>query len=189
VLTNGRGERYAESHWERRLIARLQAGEPDALGALFELHVDRVFAFARHLLDSREDAEEVTTEAFLRAFERAASFRGDCPLRGWLFGITRNLCLDRRRQPRLLLLEPEEAGRDTDGGQAARGMETAVLVRRALADLSEEHRLVLTLCDVEEWDASEVAAMLDRTLAATKSLLYRARRALRARLTELDDEE
>lgn len=178
-----------ESAYEKRLVARFQAGEPEALGALFELHVDRVFAYARHLLGSREDAEEVTSEAFLRAFERAAAFRGDCPFRGWLFGITRNLCLDRRRQPRLLLLEPEEAERRTDSGHAAVQMETGALVRRAVADMPEEYRLVLLLCDVEQWEAREVAAMLEKSLPATKSLLYRARRALRARLTEIWDEE
>ncbi len=182
-------ESHHESPYEKRLVARLQAGEAEALGVLFDLHVDRVFAFARHLLGSREDAEEVVTEAFLRAFQRAADFRGECPFRGWLFGITRNLCIDRLRQPRLLLLEPDAFERHTDHGQAAAQMETSLVVRQALAQLSEEHRLVLTLCDVEEWDAHEVAAIMERSLPATKSLLYRARRALRTQLTALWDEE
>jgi RNA polymerase sigma-70 factor (ECF subfamily) len=182
-------ETHRETAYERRLVARLQAGEAEALSALFDLHVDRVFAFARHLLGSKEDAEEIVTEAFLRAFQRATGFRGECPFRGWLFGITRNLCLDRLRQPRLMLLEPEAFERHTDGGLAAAQMETGLVVRQALAQLSEEHRLVLTLCDVEEWDAHEVAAILAKSLPATKSLLYRARRALRTELTALWEEE
>jgi RNA polymerase sigma-70 factor (ECF subfamily) len=180
---------HQETPHEQRLIARFQAGEAEALNALFDLHVERVFAYARHLLGNREDAEEITSEAFVRAFERAAAFRGECPFRGWLFGIARNLCWDRLRQPRLLLLEPDEAERQTDEGHGAAQMETQALVRRALAELPEEYRLVLTLCDVEEWDAREVAAVLEKSLPATKSLLYRARRALRARLTELWEEE
>ena len=52
------------SAYEKRLVARLQAGEQDALAALFDMHVDRVFAFARHLLGNREDAEEVTSRRF-----------------------------------------------------------------------------------------------------------------------------
>ena len=178
-----------ETAYEKRLIARLQGGESEALNALFEMHVERVFAYARHLLGSREDAEEVTSEAFMRAFERATSFRGECPFRGWLFGIARNLCLDRQRQPRLLLLEPESAERHSDEGREAEQAETSIEVRRALAEMDEEHRLVLTLCDVEEWDAREVAIVLEKSLSATKSLLYRARRALRARLTELWEED
>ena len=188
-MTTAPIETHHDSPYERRLVARLQAGEAEALSVLFELHVDRVFAFARHLLGSREDAEEVVSEAFLRAFQRATAFRGECPFRGWLFGITRNLCVDRLRQPRLMLLEPDAFERHTDHGQAAAQMENGVVVRQALALLSEEHRLVLTLCDVEEWDAHEVAAMLERSLPATKSLLYRARRALRTQLTALWDEE
>jgi RNA polymerase sigma-70 factor (ECF subfamily) len=174
---------------ERRMVARFQAGEPEALGTLFELHVDRVFAYARHMLGNREDAEEVTSEAFVHAFERAASFRGDCPFRGWLFGITRNLCLDRLRQPRLLLLEPEMMEQQHDGGTGVRQLETEILVRGALAGLSREHQLVLLLCDVEEWDAREVAQALDKSVAATKSLLYRARRELRAKMTEIMDDD
>ena len=170
-------------------MARFQAGEADAVNTLFELHVDRVFAYARHLLDSREDAEEVTSEAFLRAFERAAAFRGDCPFRGWLFGITRNLCMDRMRQPRLLLLEPDDIEKQTDDGRHAAQMETSALVRQVIAQMPEEQRTALLLCDVEEWDAREVAATLGKSLAATKSTLYRARRALRERLTELWAEE
>jgi RNA polymerase sigma-70 factor (ECF subfamily) len=190
LASSGTGiESHRESVHEQRLVARFQAGEVEALGALFELHVDRVFAYARHLVGNRSDAEEITSEAFLRAFERASAFRGECPFRGWLFGITRNLCLDRLRQPRLLLLEPEEAERQTDHGRNAAQMETHALVCQALAELPEEYRVVLALCDVEQWEARVVAATLEKSLPATKSLLYRARRALRARLTELWDEE
>jgi len=178
----------SESPYEARLVARFQAGEAEALASLFEMHVDRVYAYARHLLNSREDAEEVASEAFLRAFERAAGYRGDSEFRGWLFGITRNLCLDRLRQPRLMLLEPEAAECAAgDPGDTDR-IDTAVVVRRALADLSDEHQLVLKLCDVEQWDAADAAFMLDKSVQATKSLLYRARRALRRRLAELWDD-
>lgn len=190
MTANGNGQQAAwESPHEKRLVARFQAGEAEALSALFDLHVDRVYAYARHLLGSREDAEEVTSEAFLRAFERAASYRAECPFRGWLFGIARNLCMDRLRQPRLILLDPDEAERTSDGGTDVERIETTVAVRRALSELPEDYELVLNLCDVEQWDAAEAAVMLDKTVQATKSLLYRARRALRGRLADLWGEE
>jgi RNA polymerase sigma-70 factor (ECF subfamily) len=178
-----------ESPHEKRLVARFQAGEPEALSSLFDLHVDRVYAYARHLLNNREDAEEITSEAFLRAFERAASYRAECPFRGWLFGIARNLCLDRLRQPRLILLDPEESDRAGDGCREVDRLDTTIAVRRALSELSPDYRLVLTLCDVEQWDAAEVAFMLEKTVQATKSLLYRARRALRTRLADVWNED
>ncbi len=170
----------AADTFEARLVERFRQGDANALSTLFEMHVDRVYAYARHILGSREDAEEVTYDAFHRAFRKAADFRGDSPFRGWVFGITRNLCRDRLRQPKLLLmpLDDDQSSPDDPEGIAIR-----VDVRTAVAELPDEYQDVLILCDVEEWDAREVAATLDRSLAATKSLLYRARRALRDRLT------
>ena len=176
-------QNFRESEFEKRLVKRFQSGESEALGPLFELYVEHIFAFAKHLLGNREDAEEVTSDAFVRALEKVSSFRGECPFRGWLFGITRNLCYDRLRQPKLQLLDPDAADRQSDGGRDARRMETSTAVRTALESLSEDHRMALMLCDIEEWDALEVAEMLGKSLQATKSLLYRARRALRLQLS------
>lgn len=177
------------SSHEKRLTERFQSGEAEALSALFDMYVDRIFAYAHHILRNREDAEEVTSEAFLRAFQRIETYRGEAPFKGWLFGIARNLCLEKLRQPRLLLLEPEEAEGVSDRGQAAARIETALFVRQAIAELSEEYQTVLLLCDVEQWDAAETAFIMDRSLTSTKSLLYRARRALRTVLTEFFEEE
>ncbi len=175
--------------FEERLIARFRRGEPEALGTLFDLYVDRVFAFVRHMLSNREDAEEVTSEVFVRAFERATTFRGEGSFRGWLFRIARNLCLDHIRQPRLLWLDTEEADALSDMGRASLEMQTRLIVQEAVQELAPEHRMVLLLCDVEEWDAKEVALMMERSLSATKSLLYRARMALRERLEVVSKEE
>jgi len=153
------------------------------------MYVDRVFAFARHLLGNREDAEEVTSEVFLRAFERAATLREEGAFRGWLFRIARNLCLDRMRQPRLLWLESEENEVASDNGRSTAKMENRIVVHQALAELNEEYRLVLVLCDMEEWDAKEVAEWLGKSLPATKSMLYRARKSLRERLAGAWSEE
>ncbi len=176
---------YRESEFEKRLVKRFQSGEAEALGPLFEMYVEQIFAYARHILGNREDAEEVTADAFIRALEKVSSFRGECPFRGWLFGITRNLCYDRLRQPKLQLLDPDAADRQSDRGRDARRMETTTAVRTALDSLSEDHRMALMLCDIEQWDALEVAEMLGKSLQATKSLLYRARRALRNQLSSV----
>ncbi len=175
--------------FERRLVARFRTGDPDALGTLFEIYVDRVFAFTRHILGNKEDAEEVTSEVFLRAFERAATLRDEGSFRGWLFRIARNLCLDRLRQPRLLWLETEDGEASSDGGRASSRMESQIVIKQALAELTEEHRVVLILCDMEQWDAKEVAEWLGKSLPATKSMLYRARKSLRERLAGAWGEE
>ena len=169
--------------YESRLVERFRQGDADALSTLFEMHVDRVYAYARHVMGNREDAEEVSSEAFLRAFQKAADYRGESPFRGWLFGITRNLCRDRLRQPRLLYVpsaEAPEPSSDNDSHRIALRSD----VRDAVSELPEEYQDVLILCDAEEWDAREAAEFMGRSLAATKSLLYRARRALRDRLAD-----
>src|SRR5437868_166694 len=171
--------RPAGEFFEARLVDRFRQGDAAALSTLFEMHVDRVYAYARHILGNREDAEEVTSDAFHRAFRKAADFRGEAPFRGWVFGIARNLCRDRQRQPKLLLMpEPPDAAAPAEAERTAIRMD----VRSAVADLPDEYQDVLILCDVEEWDAREVAEALGRSLESTKSLLYRARRALRERL-------
>jgi RNA polymerase sigma-70 factor (ECF subfamily) len=174
--------------FEYRLVRRFQQGDPQALSTLFEAYADRLYAYAHHVLGNREDAEEVAGEAFLRAFRRAADYRGDCPFRAWLFTIARNLCRDRQRQPRLLTVPVDEAWDQAppreEGRQAIRED-----VRCAMRDLPEEYQDVLILCDVEEWNAREAGELLEKSTAATKSLLYRARRALRDRLTERWSEE
>jgi RNA polymerase sigma-70 factor (ECF subfamily) len=175
-----------ESAHESRLVERFRQGDAQALSTLFEMHVDRVYGFARHILGNREDAEEVASEAFIRALRRAADYRGDAPFHAWLVGITRNLCRDQLRQPRLLTLPIGTT--DERNEYLGEPADLSADVRCALADLPEDQRDVLVLCDVEEWDAREAAEMLERSVAATKSLLYRARRALRERLTEHWDE-
>src|SRR5690242_16732879 len=60
------GDRTADV-FEQRLMERFRQGDAEAMSTLFEMHVDRVYAYARHLVGSREDAEEITSEAFIRA--------------------------------------------------------------------------------------------------------------------------
>jgi RNA polymerase sigma-70 factor (ECF subfamily) len=181
--------------YEARLLTRFQQGDIRALETLFDRYADRALGLAVRLTETREDAEEVTQEAFLRAFRQAKQFRGDSPTFGpWLFAIVRNLAADRRRQLRLptLSLSSLEAenmlgvpGAETEWEHRAE--RTALL--NALDSLPEEWRVVLTLCDLEEVSHAEAAAALRRSVAATKSLLYRARRALRDQLCAYYEEE
>ena len=180
--------------FEARLVTRFQNGDARALETLFDLYADRALGLAVRLCETREDAEEVTQEAFLRAFRFARQFRGGAESGGfgpWLFAIVRNLAADRRRQlrlPTLSLSAPEAENVATQGlsveDEAEKRRERRDLLA-ALDALPEEWRTVLTLCDLEDVPHSEAAQVLQKTTAATKSLLYRARRGLRDKLTEL----
>ena len=145
--------------------------------------MDRALGLAVRLTETREDAEEVVSEAFLKAFRGARNVRAEEGRFGpWLFAIVRSAAADRRRQLRLPTLSLESVS-ELGGGvrpdeEALARAEKAVLLA-ALDALPEEWRTVLTLCDLEDIPHAEAAKALGRTTAATKSLLYRARRALR----------
>ncbi|MES2464311.1 MAG: sigma-70 family RNA polymerase sigma factor [Armatimonadota bacterium] len=178
--------------FEARLVKRFRDGDARAMETLFDLYADRALGLAVRLTETREDAEEVAQEAFVRAFREARQFRGDLTSFGpWLFSIVRNQAMDKRRQlrlPTLSLSAPETEDipdrRSPDiPTQVERRAEKSTLLK-ALDSLPEEWRMVLTLCDLEEVSHAQAAEAMGRSLPATKSLLYRARRGLRDCLTE-----
>jgi RNA polymerase sigma-70 factor (ECF subfamily) len=169
--------------FEARLVVRFQSGDGRALETLFDLYLDRALGLAVRLTETREDAEEVVSEAFLRAFRHARTLRGESGKFGpWLFAIVRTAAADRRRQLRLPTLSLESVAEQSGGERpdelALARAEKARLLS-ALDALPEEWRAVITLCDLEDVPHAEAAKALGRSTAATKSLLYRARRALR----------
>jgi RNA polymerase sigma-70 factor, ECF subfamily len=172
--------------FEARLVERFRQGDARAMETLFELYADRALGLAMRLTETREDAEEVAQEAFVRAFRSACQLTGGHTKRfgPWLFAIVRSIAADKRRQLRLPTLSLETpAGTAlvslsrTEDEALARAERKALL--DALESLPEEYKLVLTLCDLEDVPHAEAAEVLGRSVAATKSLLYRARRALR----------
>ena len=186
--------------YEARLVARFRAGDARALEILFDRYADRALGLAVRLTDNREDAEEVAQEAFVRAFRHARSLRGGGGTAGggfgpWLLAIVRNLAADKRRQLRLPTLSLSAPSMDevADGArpvpeEAERRAERAALLA-AIESLPEEWRTVLTLCDLEDVPHKEAALVLGRSPEATKSMLYRARRALRDRLAAVWKED
>lgn len=179
--------------FDARLVARFKAGEARALDTLFDRYADRALGLAVRLTDSREDAEEVTSEAFVRAFRHAKTFagQGEDAFGPWLFRIVRNVAADKRGQLRLPTFSLDAPGGENIADAARAPVDDEIVRRRERADLldalealPEEWKTVLTLCDLEDVPHREAAQVLGRSVAATKSLLYRARRALRDRLAE-----
>ena len=182
--------------WEddERLAARYGAeGDARAMETLFRRHIEATYAFARRFLATREDAEEAASETWLRAGRalRAGNWRGESRFKTWLLGIARLVCLERLRQPRLPTLSLSGLT-ETDRGDwvlFTPAPDPVSSLDEALASLTDDHRLVLTLCDLQGLTAAEAAVILDRTPAAAKSLHGRARRALRNALEHLEKED
>ncbi len=166
-----------ETILERRYLSALAAGDNSALGGLYDLYSERIYRYAFRMLGNRSDAEDATAETFVRVLRRASELRADGAFRTWLFRITRNLCIDKMRQHKLL-----ELPIDTPYGSPEERTTLRVTVQQALADLPSDYREPLILCDLEDVSAKEAAEILKITVPARKSRLYRGRRALRDKL-------
>jgi RNA polymerase sigma-70 factor (ECF subfamily) len=162
---------------EKKWIIALSQGDSTALGGLYQMYGERIFRYTYRMLGNRTDAEDATAETFLRVMRRSAELRADGAFRTWLFRIARNLCIDKLRQHRLLELPPDAQYSGAEDKTTLR-----VTVHQALNDLPTEYRDPLVLCDLEDMSAKEAANILQISVPALKSRLYRGRRALRDKL-------
>lgn len=185
------------------LVERLRAGDEDALAALMERFSGAMYRLAFGITRNHADAEEVVQDVFLTVLRTARGFEGRSGLASWIYRITTNTALNKRRGKwRALETSLEEVlPRFTDDGhregdpgllvadwsvtperELLRG-EAREVLERALDALPAHYRAVLVLRDVAELSNGEVAAMIDETVATAKSRLHRARMALREVLT------
>jgi RNA polymerase sigma-70 factor, ECF subfamily len=167
---------------DRELMRLHVDGDPDAFGELFRRHRDRMWAVALRTTGNRELAADCVQDAFISAFRRAGSYRGDAAVTTWLHRIVVNACLDRirRDRPTSELPEYELADRHDDVGAT----DTRLDVREALARLPEGQRLALVLVDMHGLSVAEAAAVLDVAEGTVKSRCSRGREALAVLLRE-----
>jgi RNA polymerase sigma-70 factor (ECF subfamily) len=188
---------------EAALVERLRGGDPLALEILMERFGGRVHRLALGITRREADAEEVVQDVFLRLFRSIERFEGRCALGTWLYRITVNAALIKRRGKRAeleVLLEDHLPAFADDGHRAGdRALlladwsgtpeeelltaERRDAVRALIASLPAPYRVVLLLRDMEELSNEEVAEILGESVASVKSRLHRARMALREQLT------
>lgn len=159
-------------------------GDRRAFAELVDRHSTYLWSIARRSLDSREDAAEAVQDALLRAHQGAARYRGDATVRSWLVRILVNACLDRHRRNRARPAVPVngvELERVPTPRNPIADLELRMLVRRALAELTIEQRMVIVLVDMLGYPVGEVAQMLEIPPGTVKSRGARGR----ARLAEL----
>jgi len=188
---------------DEALFERLRAGDPASLEPLMTRFASRIYRVANRICASSADAEEVVQDVFLTVFQKAGSFEGRAALGTWIYRITVNTSLNKRRGKRGEVEEPLDDLLPTylpDGHrQGDRSFlladwsslpDTTLLskegrevVRAAVDRLPHHYRAVLLLRDVEELSSEEVAEILEESVASVKSRLHRARMALREQLT------
>ncbi|MGX7823760.1 RNA polymerase sigma factor SigM [Actinokineospora sp. 24-640] len=163
------------------LIAAHAAGDPRAFSELVRRHRDRLWAVALRTLRDPEEASDALQEAFISAFRAAGSFRAESQVTTWLHRIVVNACLDRirRRNARPTVPLPEAGpGEPVMPRDAMADRETQLVVRRALAELSDEQRMPIMLVDVEGYSVAETAKLLGIAEGTVKSRCARGRAKL-----------
>ena len=173
----------------RRLVERAQKGDRDALEELYLIHFDRIYSYLHMSVGNRHDAEDLTTQTFLRMLEAIGRFKWQSvPFSAWLFRIAHNLAMDhfrasRRVQPEEVVPEPEGAEQDSAELEAMHSIGRQSLLE-LIETLSDEQQQVLTLKFVFNFSNAEVATILGKTEGAVKSLQHRALVSLQKQVTK-----
>jgi len=170
------------------LVDRLRRGDPRAFEDLVIAYQHRVFGVALRMLGNRAEAEELAQEVFLRVHRAIGEFRGDAKLSTWLYAIASRLCLNRLTsgERRVVRLGEETlawlASREVGPAEELERTELETALHRAIAELSEERRIVVVLRDLEGLSYEEIAAALELEHGTVRSRLHRARMDLRDKL-------
>ena len=171
---------------DEALLAAHLRGDPRAFGALVARHERRIYGLCLRVLGNREDAEDATQEAFLAALRKAATFRKAAAFSTWLYRIAVNAATDqarRRGRARLTALDPEDAGlAAAPGGDLGEVVTAAVAVQTALAQVPEEFRVAVVLCDLYRIPYADAAQILEIPVGTVKSRVFRGRLVLADRL-------
>src|SRR5438445_8298832 len=179
----------SEREHVRGLVERAQAGDREALEELYLIHFDRIYSYLHVSVGNRPDAEDLTTQTFLRMLESIGKFRWQsAPFSPWLFRIAHNLAMDhfrarKRVQPEEEVPEPigsEEPSAELEAMQSLGRQSMLELIDK----LSPEQQQVLTLKFVFNFANADVAKILDKTEGAIKSLQHRALASLQKQLSQ-----
>jgi RNA polymerase sigma-70 factor (ECF subfamily) len=188
---------------DAELLAAHVAGDPEAFGALFARHRDRLWAVALRTTGDPETAADGLQDGLVSAFRRAGSFRGDAAVTTWLHRVIVNACLDHLRAAKVRRAEPlpddlDEAGRGSistasdellDPAEHGIRSERRAQVVAALQQLPVGQRAALVLVDMEGYPVAEVAEILDCAEGTVKSRCARGRAKLAVLLRPLLDDD
>lgn len=180
VMTNGAAPATIAADDEAGLVARARAGEMAAFEALYRRTCPLVFALCLRMAASRTQAEDLAQEAFVRAWQKLGSFRGEASFATWLTRLTVNVVLNARRSDRRGA-DRETASDDFDtmAAPAAAEAGSRIDLERAISTLPAGARAVFVLHDVHGFEHREIARMTGTAVGTSKAHLHRARQLLR----------
>lgn len=184
---------------EQEWIARAKAGDMQAFEALILQHEKIVYNVALRMMNHSEDAKDISQEVFLKAYKSIGQFDERAMFSTWLYRITTNTCIDelrRRKGKQSFSLEEEMENEEgsmqrqiADEGEtpeesllrAERGDE----LKKALAQLTEEHRMAVILRDIRGLSYEEIAEIMGLPMGTVKSRISRARNQLKQEILKI----
>ncbi|HTP42715.1 MAG TPA: sigma-70 family RNA polymerase sigma factor [Nitrospiria bacterium] len=181
---------------DEELVARIRDGESSAFRMLVERHYQKVFGLAMSMVRNRDDALDLTQEAFLHVHRSIGGFRYSAKFSTWLYRIVTNLCIDHFRRagrfPQTVELAPADEN-DSSSAQwpdpsaerpddAVHRSEMRRALEQAFAQLSPPHRAVMALRELEGLSYEEIAAVLGCSIGTVMSRLHYARKRLQSLL-------
>ncbi|HZZ70715.1 MAG TPA: sigma-70 family RNA polymerase sigma factor [Pirellulales bacterium] len=177
---------------DAQLIDETLGGNSAAFGRLVTKYQDRLFNTIVHVVGSADEAQDVVQDAFVQSFLKLKSFQGNSAFFTWLYRIAFNVAISqrRRRKPTVSVEQHREASGQEPLDHAAapterlESQERVEQVRQALATLSEEHRTVVVLREIDGCCYETIAEILDLPVGTVRSRLHRARLELREQLRE-----
>lgn len=178
---------------ESVLIRKAKNGDVHAFENLIEIHRKRVYNIALKMLHNQEDAYDITQEVFIRVFKSMKEFREEASFSTWIYRITKNACLDELRKRKNKATVSLDEDLETEDGAIKRqvedcspgpdalyeSMELRDIVRTAIGHLSDEHKFVIILRDLQGFSYEEIAKVLECPEGTVKSRINRARKALK----------
>ena len=159
-------------------------GDPKAFAMLVARHQDRMWAIALRTMRNPEDAADALQDAYIAAFRRAGSFRGESKVTTWLHRVVVNACLDRLRSQKVRAADPlpEDLDRSLElaieVGDPLEEREERDRIAAAMAVLNPDQRAALVLVDMEGYSVEEAAAILGCAVGTVKSRCARGRARL-----------
>jgi len=170
---------------DKELLDRLAANDEAAFRLLVARHIDRAYAIALRIVESRADAEDVVQDTLLKVWTHRGRWEhGRAKFSTWLYRVVTNRCIDLRRRPRTENVDtvPEVADTKPDATSVIERNEVTSMLEAAMQRLPEQQRVAVILSYHENMSNGDIADVMETTVAAVESLLKRGRQQLREML-------
>ena len=174
---------------EVTVLQKICEGQKELFGQVIDMYQDRMYATALRIVGNREDAQEVTQNAFVKCYYYLPEFRGDAKVSVWLYRIVYNEALTFLKQHKRYVFSEDENGFDFDAPESSaieaklERDEQHQTIQKALAQLKKEERGLISLFYLEELSYAEIVEVTGLSLANVKVKVHRAKKKLKVILS------